>query len=301
MLTLDEKYARIQRFADHMEDHDERPVRLWSLWDMIRLKLRDLMHAVAFLDLVGNVSANEENQEMIFTMLPGIKGVCRELELDVSRRFANDLIGKWLLPPTKIGDRQEFVKTFQEEAGNFADTIRRELDTKLFLAIPNRTLGDLFENPRPFDKEGISSVSERFPDANYDMQEAANCLALSRSTACVCHLMRVLEVGLAALAADPVIGVPWPDQNNWQDVINAIEGRIKEIEKGSRQLPADWRERRQFYADAATQFTHFKDAWRNHAMHFRAIYDEGKADVIFRSVREFMQVLAMRLPPLPLR
>jgi len=263
---------------------------------MIRLELSDLMRAVAFLDLIGGAdTTTEKNQEMIFKMLPGIRGVCRELELDVSGRYANELIGKWLRPPTKPGDRQEFIETFQQEAGNFADTIRRELDTKLFLAIPNRALGDLFENPRPFDKEGILSVSERFPDANYDMQEAANCLALSRPTACVCHLMRVLEVGLAALAGD--LHIPWPDRNDWQDVINAIEGKIKLFEKGSGELPSDWREKRQFYAEAATQFTHFKDAWRNYAMHFHAVYDEGKADIIFRSVREFMQVLAARLKP----
>jgi hypothetical protein len=297
MLTLHENYARIQKFVDRIEDH-ERPVRLWSLWDMVRLKLRDLMRAVAFLDLAGGATMTEENKEMVFQMLPSVRGVCRELELDVSGRYAAELIGKWLLGPAmELGRREQFMKTFQEEADNFADTIRRELDTKLFLAIPNRALGDLFENPRPFDKDGIPSVSERFPDASYDMQEAANCLALSRPTACVCHLMRVLEVGLIALASE--LHIPFPSRNDWQDVINAIEGKIKLFEKGSGELPANWREKRQFYAETAIQFTHFKDAWRNYAMHFHAVYDEGKADIIFRSVREFMQVLVTQLPSLP--
>jgi hypothetical protein len=183
-------------------------------------------------------------------------------------------------------------KYFQKEAPLMADTLRRDLSTKLFLAITDEAAIQLFENSAPFDSE-IVSVNDRFPDAVYDIQEAANCLALSRPTASVCHLMRVLEVGLFALAED--LDVPWPNRNDWQDVINAIEGKIKLFEKGSGPLPSDWRDKRQFYADAATQFTHFKDGWRNHAMHFRAVYDDAKAEIIFRSVQDFMRVLATRL------
>ena len=44
-------------------------------------------------------------------------------------------------------------------------------------------------------------VFNNFSSANDDIDEAGKCLALGRGTACVMHLMRVLEVGLAALAS----------------------------------------------------------------------------------------------------
>jgi len=227
--------------------------------------------------------------------LPKLLESCKKLGLRVSAKHVDQTIAEFNRIQSKPDHADELLNYFGGEGPRVAETLRFELSTKLFLAIPEEGSIELFEHPRPFDKEDIPSVSERFPDASYDMQEAANCLALSRPTACVCHLMRVLEVGLVALAGD--LKIPWPDQNNWQEVINGIEGKIKLFEKGSGTLPIDWKEKRQFYADAATQFTHFKDAWRNYAMHFHAVYDEGKADIIFRSVREFMRVLAARLPP----
>jgi hypothetical protein len=48
-------------------------------------------------------------------------------------------------------------------------------------------------------RKGWEAVIENFPGAVSDIEEATKCLALSRSTACVFHLMRALEVGLRAL------------------------------------------------------------------------------------------------------
>jgi len=36
----------------------------------------------------------------------------------------------------------------------------------------------------------------------------------------------------------------------------------------------------------------FKDAWRNHIMHVRDVYDEGRATSIWQHVKEFMLKLA---------
>jgi hypothetical protein len=54
-------------------------------------------------------------------------------------------------------------------------------------------------------------VFDAFPTANNDVSEAGMCLAFERGTACVMHCMRILEVGLVALAADLGIG----RQNDW--------------------------------------------------------------------------------------
>ena len=45
-----------------------------------------------------------------------------------------------------------------------------------------------------------TEVAARFPRAIVDIEEAGKCFALGRFTACVFHLMRVVEAGLAAIS-----------------------------------------------------------------------------------------------------
>lgn len=262
---------------------------------MLRFNIDNFLRVVTFLHLVNGLEQNPELATDVVNLLAPLNAACFDLKLSTTRQHINEILeGTRNFDETDPEFGRKTGRFLQDEAPRLAQTLRRELSTKSFLALPDETSIELFENERPFDHAARNiKVNERFPQAIYDIQESANCRALSRPTACVFHLMRVLEVGLNALATE--LGIPWPSRNDWQDVINAIEGKIKEIEKGSGQLPSDWREKRQFYADAATQFTHFKDGWRNYAMHFHAVYDEGKAEIIFASVREFMRVLATRL------
>lgn len=272
---------------------------------MIKLKLDRLVTIARILE--GLSSGNTEQVVEVSRYGPKSLGSLalelKEFGLTISEDHAMEIVeifeeyekkleAKNLSDEERLTITKEELSKLSKEHGELANLLRRELKRKVAISLTEADAAELFENVRPFDSENVS-VNDRFPDAVYDIQEAANCKALSRPTACVFHLMRVLEVGLNALATD--LGIPWPSRNDWQDVINAIEGKIKELEKGSGKLPTDWREKRQFYADSATQFTHFKDGWRNYAMHFHAIYDEAKADIIYRSVREFMRVLATRL------
>jgi hypothetical protein len=45
------------------------------------------------------------------------------------------------------------------------------------------------------------------------------------------------------------------------------------------------------FAAAAMQFRWFKEAWRNHVMHGRDVYDEGRTFSILNHVLELMQAL----------
>ena len=100
------------------------------------------------------------------------------------------------------------------------------------------------------------------------------------------HLMRVLEVGLNTLAR--TLGVSF-DRRNWENVINDCDAKIKTIGPS---WGADWKDKQQFYAGAAKDFRYFKDAWRNHAMHYRERYDATEAKSILDHVKTFMVQLA---------
>lgn len=135
------------------------------------------------------------------------------------------------------------------------------------------------------------TVLDQFSKATFDITEAGHCYALGRDTACVFHLMSVLQLGLNALAKTLEVAFEYA---NWDTVINQIEAKIKKIESGELKS-IHWTEDRTFYSETALQFRHFKDAWRNHVMHSREHYDGERAASIFTHVKEFMQHLATRL------
>ena len=56
------------------------------------------------------------------------------------------------------------------------------------------------------------------------------------------------------------------DQENWGNIIDQIEAEIRRREKLPRTDPL--RTNLQFFSDAASNFRHFKNAWRNVVFHF---------------------------------
>jgi hypothetical protein len=141
-------------------------------------------------------------------------------------------------------------------------------------------LGDS-DDTFPFGTE----VAMAFPSANYEIREASNCFALERWPACIFHLMRTLEIALAALADK--FTVPH-DKGNWHNIIDGIESKLRGIGPSS---GPNWKEQQKTFSDVATQFMFFKEAWRNHVMHVRDVYDEGRAKSIWQHVHEFMNKL----------
>ena len=141
----------------------------------------------------------------------------------------------------------------------------------------------LYNQPYIFGGE----VFQAFPSANEDISEAGTCLALDRGTACVMHLMRVIEVGLAALAKE--LGVK--KQNDWGYYLREIDGELTKRTKASGARSAD----EQFYAEAATGIDSMRRAWRNPTMHPEKTYTPERAEEIIDSVRIFLRHLATKL------
>jgi len=144
-----------------------------------------------------------------------------------------------------------------------------------------------YDQHAPFSQ----AVFHRFPGAEFDIREAANCFALDRHTATVMHSMRVLEVGFTLLGK--VLKIKrgtfgWGQdlnsfQNAWQSILSAKPKRL------------GWK--RTVVPQLLLQLQYFKDAWRNHAMHKPdARYGEEEARRVFEHVRDFMILLATNDP-----
>jgi hypothetical protein len=87
------------------------------------------------------------------------------------------------------------------------------------------------------------TVFNNLASANDDIYEAGMCLALNRGTACVMHLMRVMEAGLKALAG----ALSVKPQNDWGAYLREIDAKLDERYKKSGARSSD----EQFYAEVA--------------------------------------------------
>lgn len=157
-----------------------------------------------------------------------------------------------------------------------------------------RTLFMFIPKPKQrFYSLPLNQFGVNIKPARKEIQEAGRCYAAGRNTACVLHLMRVLEVGLNALAIK--FGVPF-EHTNWDNIITPIEKKIKEIEATPNHLkPPKWKDDRKFYSEVAAQFRFLKDAYRNYAMHVHETYDETDAREIYNHVSSVMRHLATKL------
>jgi HEPN domain-containing protein len=180
----------------------------------------------------------------------------------------------------------KFDETEPGQMATHCVSLYNNIMTEFYQHIYFQIRGDdkkLFEensNTMPFGE----IVNNTFPEATDDIRAAARCLALSEANASVFHSMRVLEHGLRAFAYE--VGLQNVELENWKNIIDQIESKIREQEKLPRS--PDKSERLRHFGAAAIQFRYFKDAWRNHSMHSRAWYDDDTAKSIFGHVRQFM-------------
>lgn len=143
-------------------------------------------------------------------------------------------------------------------------------------------------------RKPLTDVSEdvqtNFQSTIYDFTEAAKCYALNRSTACVAHCMRVLEVGL--ISVGKALNVPDAHTKNWHTLLDQIEKAIKTIGPNS---GSDWRAQQAFYSAVSAQFDRIRIAWRNNVMHAHDKYTELEAREILGATRAIMRQIATRL------
>lgn len=181
------------------------------------------------------------------------------------------------------------LQTLAFQLGELAGAIRRDLFERTFMHMPHDK-EEFFDKPELFGEE----VRQKFPKAAEDITAAGNCFATGNYTACVFHLMRVLEHGLRALARRLKVKFPSGIEfETWERIIKSIETEIHKI--ASQPKSKKRADALEFYNGAAAQFRFFKDAWRNHVMHTRAVYDEHQATSVMTHARDFMQHIATKL------
>src|SRR5439155_14177119 len=124
-----------------------------------------------------------------------------------------------------------------------------ELKRNHFLSL-SREEAQWLRDDAPFGAE----VHKQFPSTAFDALEASRCLALERYTACVMHLVRVLDVALGIIAK--TLGITL-DKEVWDKILEMIKARIKENAGAASSFP------KRFYDEVVAQLYAVKTAWRN--------------------------------------
>lgn len=286
---------RVIRFAHSDAPHTRRFPRIVSLSDMLRFHAVSFTAAVAKLQHAESALVSQwltesdilsDQQAEINMALADVVEACAALPLSSGvleqAKMVQSRVGECLLFDHQ---RSALIAVIQ----HLRQLILDNLTQHLFLLVPADRKELLAQNKPLFGRP----VIERFPAAYRDIAAAGSCLGTDQWTAAVFHLMRVLEHGLRDLADRVKAEFPTAiELENWKNIIDKIESQIRTQEKlpKSQQKSDDL----EFYTKAASQFWHFKEAWRNHVAHSRATYDETEAFNVYNAVKHFMQQLATR-------
>jgi hypothetical protein len=175
------------------------------------------------------------------------------------------------------------VHALNDIESRFADFLS---EIQLFTLSPQETpfmssAEDLLDSP---------GFSVAFPSGSFEIEEAAKCVALGRYTASVFHGMRMLEIGIRALAKR--LGIPdptKPSEKNWAKILSAIKNQIDQL------WPSTARLANSEGAAFEGLYAHLdavRNPWRNATMHVETIYAPHEALHIIRCAAFFMTELA---------
>ena len=125
-------------------------------------------------------------------------------------------------------------------------------------------------DPAPFG----AVVEVAFPEAGYDVEEAAFCLAFRRPTAASFHCTRIMQCGLAVLGE--TLGADLPGDNpKWTRIMALVRGA----------LPSD-------RAGVLAALEQVRRCWRGARLMPAEKYTEAEAERLFHAVGAFMAALA---------
>jgi hypothetical protein len=130
-------------------------------------------------------------------------------------------------------------------------------------------------------------LTKKFPRAIDDLYHAGSCYAVEQHTACVFHLMRVMEHCVQRFGKK--LRAPIDVKNEtWYQIMDHVHTAIKAMPSGKKSTQAETKKKER-YALAAARLDHVRIVWRNPVMHPKESYDEKEAVEVLRGVNAFLE------------
>jgi len=227
----------------------------------------------------SKTALRQTSKDLVVKQLPRAQEICEEIGLAMSALLIKETVQTVdRFTYGSIGSRFREIR----------NRIRDELSLCLLLHVPTENR-EAYENPDPFGDK----VTANFSSAAYDIEEASKCLALDRSTACVLHLMRVLETAIDAIALGVGVKVTAVKAvATWEQLLNMIRDAIQANNKAN---APPWAAARPFFESAYAYLHAVKDAWRNPSVHAEQKYTSPEAQRVYTAIKNLMAHLADHL------
>jgi hypothetical protein len=224
---------------------------------------------------------NKEETEFIAEQLRKLRPYCVDVGLRISV-LQLDRVHNIL----ESDDMQSIQHVdLAERIHDLSVRIQDELQLSLFMQIPNEKAKYYLEPWLSFGQV----IVEKFPSLSRDIEEAGKCLASGRNTACVYHLMLIMEVGLRSLGK--ILSVEGSNKN-WEAILQKAD---KEQVKPVKDQSVLWQSEAGFFSEAVANLRAVKNAWRNPTMHVRKDYSDEIAQDIYNAASGFLRHLASKL------
>jgi len=142
-----------------------------------------------------------------------------------------------------------------------------------------------------------ASISKRFAETISDVEDAARCFVFEQYTACIFHLMRVVEHGVMRLGALLDSQDPKP---SWGAILKRVEKYALYTE--FKDLPVSLQPHKEFLRQVLPRMQAIQHAWRNKVDHVGSrlipteATDAKTASEIMTATEAFMRALAKELP-----
>lgn len=161
------------------------------------------------------------------------------------------------------------------------DRIEDEAQAVCFLYVPN-TRVQYYERNELFGPE----VTRKLSRVSGDIAHAGTCFALAQYTACVFHLMRVMEHCVQRLGRKLKISID-VRRESWAQITMHLNTKVSSLPHGAKHTVAQNR-RQQKFALAVGRLDHVRIVWRNDVMHPKETYEETECLEVLNAVGAFL-------------
>jgi hypothetical protein len=255
-----------------------------DLWDMLELKAHAFVEALSILSEMHQLAtrdtrwvyADPSNLSFMSMQVDKLVEQLTVLHLRLSIRKAEEL-KFYLSEGMRVNIPDVIAITMNNLLPNLRDLIVGELEERLIYSVSPRQADYIRAGVTAYGKD----VSDKLIDASYDLAEAVKCLGMQRNTACVFHLMRVMEYVVVRIghALKVTVVDKYNVQLEWGKIIGNIKTPVEAMDKGTE---------RDNWSETMSLLYHVKEAWRNSTMHPKQTYTDEEAVDVFNATKAFL-------------
>ena len=262
----------------------------------LEIAVRDLVEKGAAHGWTFGPDARRNLWDLVGPFLNELEPICQRMEL----KSALCQIGRLRDQFGNDHDGADIIHSSMRELGC---RVRDEFKCQVFMFLSVKDAA-YWTTTNPFGGD----VTARHSNLVGEFEEASRCMAVGRFAAAVFHLMRVMERAVHYFARKLGIKKLVIDDKDWGRILGLINGGL-DVEDGrlkaamsaagpktptTAQVWAQIKMAKQKLTrrrETAIYLHHVKEALRNPTMHPKRTYNEEEADLIFASVRSFVQSL----------